>query len=216
MLCPWCGARKVLCSQYYNTVIFVILFFSIGNIAVNKRRLIIILGYIPWIGSNGCLISVRALLTMCFKYPISFHHDIPVSSFDWNLSTDPQQRVLVSDSSKEQLYTHIGWAGIAQAVYGRAAGWTVRGHKPGVCEIFHTRPDRPWGPPSLLYNRYRVFPWGVRRPERGVDHPHHLAPRLKKEYSHTSTLLLDLREMFKSEIYTYVHTCQVIHIIYYV
>ena len=30
--------------------------------------------------------------------------------------------------------------------------------------------DRPWGPPSLLYNGYRVFP-GVKRPGRGVDHP---------------------------------------------
>jgi hypothetical protein len=27
-------------------------------------------------------------------------------------------------------------------------------------EIFRTRPDRLWGPPSLLYNGYRVFPWG--------------------------------------------------------
>ena len=27
-------------------------------------------------------------------------------------------------------------------------------------EIFRTRPDQPWGPPSLLYNRYRVSPRG--------------------------------------------------------
>ena len=27
-------------------------------------------------------------------------------------------------------------------------------------EIFRTCPDRPWGPPSLLYNGYRVFPGG--------------------------------------------------------
>jgi hypothetical protein len=27
-------------------------------------------------------------------------------------------------------------------------------------EIFRTRPDRPWGPPSFLYNGYRVFPRG--------------------------------------------------------
>jgi hypothetical protein len=27
-------------------------------------------------------------------------------------------------------------------------------------EIFRTCPDRPWGPPSLLYNGYRVFPEG--------------------------------------------------------
>jgi hypothetical protein len=29
-----------------------------------------------------------------------------------------------------------------------------------VYEIVRTRPDRPWGPPSLLYNRNRVFPGG--------------------------------------------------------
>jgi hypothetical protein len=27
-------------------------------------------------------------------------------------------------------------------------------------KIFRKRPDRPWGPPSLLYNGYRVFPEG--------------------------------------------------------
>jgi len=27
-------------------------------------------------------------------------------------------------------------------------------------EIFRTRPDRPWGPPTLLYNGYRVFSGG--------------------------------------------------------
>ena len=36
------------------------------------------------------------------------------------------------------------------------------------------------------------FP-GVKRPGRGVDHPPHLAPRLKKEYFYTSTLPLVLR-----------------------
>jgi len=29
---------------------------------------------------------------------------------------------------------------------------------PGRGEIFRARPDRPWGPPTLLYNVYRVFP----------------------------------------------------------
>jgi hypothetical protein len=48
-------------------------------------------------------------------------------------------------------------------------------------EIFRTRPDRPWGPPSILHNGYRVFPGGKRG--RGValtTHPH-LAPRLGNE-----------------------------------
>ena len=38
------------------------------------------------------------------------------------------------------------------------------------CIIFRTRPDLLWGPPSLLYNVYRVFP-GIKRPGRGVGHP---------------------------------------------
>ena len=32
------------------------------------------------------------------------------------------------------------------------------------------RPDRLWGPPSLLYNAYRVFPGGKVRPGRAADH----------------------------------------------
>jgi len=36
-------------------------------------------------------------------------------------------------------------------------------------EIFRACPDRPWGPPSLLYNGYRVFPGGKERPWREAD-----------------------------------------------
>jgi hypothetical protein len=43
---------------------------------------------------------------------------------------------------------------------GIATRYTIDG--PGIesrgCEIFHTRPDWPRGPPNLLYNGYRVFP----------------------------------------------------------
>ena len=46
---------------------------------------------------------------------------------------------------------------------GIATGYGLDG--PGIesrwgGEIFRTCPDRPWGPPSLLYNGYRVFPGG--------------------------------------------------------
>jgi hypothetical protein len=34
------------------------------------------------------------------------------------------------------------------------------GGNPGRGEIYRTRPDRPWGPHSLLYNGYRDFPEG--------------------------------------------------------
>ena len=36
-------------------------------------------------------------------------------------------------------------------------------------EIF-SRPDRPWGPPSLLYKGYRIFPGGKVRPGRATGH----------------------------------------------
>jgi hypothetical protein len=34
----------------------------------------------------------------------------------------------------------------------------VRGSNPGMGYIFRTCPDRPWNPPSLLYNGYPAFP----------------------------------------------------------
>jgi hypothetical protein len=36
-------------------------------------------------------------------------------------------------------------------------------------EIFRTCPDRSWGPPSLLYNGYRVFLGGKEQPGRDAD-----------------------------------------------
>jgi len=39
-----------------------------------------------------------------------------------------------------------------------ATGWMVRGSNSTGGEIFRTRPDRLWDPPSLLYKGYRVFP----------------------------------------------------------
>jgi hypothetical protein len=50
---------------------------------------------------------------------------------------------------------------------GRATRYLLEG--PGIKS--RTRPDWPWGLPSLLYNGYRVSFPGLKRPERGVDHP---------------------------------------------
>jgi len=41
-----------------------------------------------------------------------------------------------------------------------ATGWTVRESNPGGGKIFRTHPGRPWDPPGLLHNGYRVFPGG--------------------------------------------------------
>jgi hypothetical protein len=65
----------------------------------------------------------------------------------------------------------VQWAGIAPSLYRLATGWMVRGSNPGGGggrDFSHkSRPDL--GP--TLYNGYRVSFPGVKRPERGVDHP---------------------------------------------
>jgi hypothetical protein len=68
-----------------------------------------------------------------------------------------------------------------------ATGWTVRGSNPGGGEIFRTCPDRPWGPPSLLYSGYRVFPGGKERPGRDTDPSPPSSTVVMKGYSYTST-----------------------------
>ena len=59
-------------------------------------------------------------------------------------------------------------------------GWTVRRSNPGGSEIVRTRPERRWGPTSLLNDGYRDIPGG-QAAGVGVDHPHLKAPKLKKE-----------------------------------
>jgi hypothetical protein len=77
-----------------------------------------------------------------------------------------------------------------------ARGWRVWVFSPGRDEIFHTGPDRPWGPFSPLYCSYRVSLPGVKRPGRGVDYLPHLTSRLKKEFSYNSTVPRDLHGLF--------------------
>jgi hypothetical protein len=62
---------------------------------------------------------------------------------------------------------------------GIAIGYEMdaRRSNPGGCEIFRTCPDRSWGPPSLLYNWYRVFPGGRKRPGRDAEPSPLLVPR---------------------------------------
>ena len=45
-------------------------------------------------------------------------------------------------------------------------------------EIFRKRPKQPWSPHSLLYNRHRVIPGGVKRWGFGVNH---LSPSSKNK-----------------------------------
>ena len=63
-------------------------------------------------------------------------------------------------------------------------GWSAEYKKFRWGEIFRIGPGRPWGPPSLPYNGYRVIP-GVKRPGSGVNHPHLCSAEIKERVEHT-------------------------------
>ena len=90
------------------------------------------------------------------------------------------------------------WPRIAQLVQRLARNYTARGSNPGADEIFLTRPERPWGPPSLLYNGYPVFPGG--KAAGGDDILTLLAPKLKEGQRCTFISPLVLRGLFQGKI----------------
>jgi len=65
-------------------------------------------------------------------------------------------------------------------------GWTVWDRIP-VGTRFYAHPDRPWGPPSLLYNGYQVFPAGKVQPGRAANHSPPSSAVVMEEQSYTST-----------------------------
>jgi hypothetical protein len=77
------------------------------------------------------------------------------------------------------IFTHVG----SDSVVGIATRYGMDGPRIETRwgGIFRTCPDRPWGPPSLLYNGYRVSFPGVKRPGRPLTTNPYPAPRLKKE-----------------------------------
>jgi hypothetical protein len=65
----------------------------------------------------------------------------------------------------------------------------------------------PGAHPSSYTMGTRYFQ-GVKRPERGLDNPPHLAAKLKKEKSYNFTPPLGLNVLFYGELYLYQNTLQ--------
>ena len=61
----------------------------------------------------------------------------------------------------------LGWN--SMAIIASLYGLDSPRLNPGGDETFHTCPEQPWGPLSLLYNGYRVFPGGKERQGRDAD-----------------------------------------------
>jgi hypothetical protein len=93
------------------------------------------------------------------------------------------------------LTLHIlsGAAGIATR-YGLDGPWCWSNLSKG--EIFRTRADPLWGPPSSCIAGTGSLFQGQTDGRRGVDTHIHLVSRLKKQWSYTSTPLLGLHGFF--------------------
>jgi len=135
------------------------------------------------------------------KLAVPFHVQDEASSIflTHNKVERENNRLIIYTYIYTHTHTHTNdmWSGITQSAEGLATGWTVRGSSPGGgggSEIIRICPDRSWGGHPAFYQV--SFP-GVKRPQRGVDHPPppHLAPRLKKEWRCTSTPPLGLRSL---------------------
>jgi hypothetical protein len=81
----------------------------------------------------------------------------------------------------------------------------VQGLNPGGGEILRTCPDRSWVQPSLLCNRYWVFPRGKEWPGRDTDPSPPSSAVVMKEYSYTSTPRMGRTEphcLYKGVLYS--------------
>jgi hypothetical protein len=100
---------------------------------------------------------------------INFMKDTTGKKLKCCIRVNRKRRKARNESEKRNFTSTKGWVGMAQSVKQLATGR----------EIFRTRPDRPWGPPSLLHSGYRSYQgergWGV----AFTTYPN-LAPRLKK------------------------------------
>jgi hypothetical protein len=86
----------------------------------------------------------------------------------------PRYRVTNPDEERVAVYHGVGQDSVDNIA--TCYGMEGRGSNPGGGEIFCVRPDRPWVPPSLLYNGYRVCFPGLKLPGRGVNHTPYLVP----------------------------------------
>ena len=71
---------------------------------------------------------------------------------------------------------------------------------------FSARPDRPWGPPSLLYNGYLAFPGGKVRSGRAADHSPPSSAVVIEEQSYISTRPLGHTGPVTGKLYLFVIT----------
>jgi len=112
---------------------------------------------------SACL--VYAMHITCLTHVFLLHENSCLNyKFPSVFNTNPRLSGIFNQHS---FPSHAGQ--VAQSLYRLTTGWTVRDRIP-VGMRFSAHPDWPWGPPSLLYNGYQVFPGGKVQPGRAADH----------------------------------------------
>jgi len=93
----------------------------------------------------------------------------------------------------------LGWN--SMAIIASLYGLDSPRLNPGGDETFHTCPEQPWGPLSLLYNGYQVSFPGVKRPGCSTGHP----PQSSAEGEERVIPLLPsgLRSLFEGDFILY-------------
>ena len=91
---------------------------------------------------------------------------------------------------------------VVQSVLRQAKGWTVQERIP-VGTSLSALPNRPWDPPSLVYNGYHLFPGFEVLPGRAAEHSHPSNAAVMEEKSYTSTHPLDHAETVIGKLYLF-------------
>jgi hypothetical protein len=116
-------------------------------------------------------------------------HNTLIHNFDVVRNTCVRVRVRPGFYVTQILSLHLHAFTLVGLLPAYVVGGPVRGSNYGGGEIFLTRPDRPWVPPSLLCKGYRIIA-AVRRSVRGVDYPSPTSAEVKERIENSG--LLDL------------------------
>jgi hypothetical protein len=126
-----------------------------------------------------------------------------LSSF-WRLPHEWPKRVGFYFVIKSHFIQARPFVGLLKKIYTCPGGWGG--------ETLRTRSDRPWWPPSPLYNRYRVFPKD-KAVGAWLSPPIPSRVEVKEKVDYTSTSPLGLRALFWGELYLYLIYDSFIHLV---
>jgi hypothetical protein len=136
-----------------------------------------------YIYSNSPFCSI--LKTWGYIWPIYLY---PADTRNYPSASLPA--VLCSSTFLICLSLHLSW----DSSVGIATGYGLDGREVGVRVLVRSKmfssprhPDQFWGPPSLLFNGYRGFSPGIKRPGREADHSPPTSANVKNTWIHTST-----------------------------